>query len=58
MGDKALFAEWKGEMKGMAGRIERVRGELRRRVRPALRARLPLLLLFRALSALKKKGRR
>lgn len=28
--DAALFSEWKGEMRGMAGRIERVRGELRK----------------------------
>ncbi len=28
--DPQLFEEWKSEMKGMAGRIERVRGELRR----------------------------
>ncbi|PNW86841.1 hypothetical protein CHLRE_02g097900v5 [Chlamydomonas reinhardtii] len=28
--DKELFEEWKGEMRGMAGRIERVRGELQR----------------------------
>ncbi|KXZ44764.1 hypothetical protein GPECTOR_62g879 [Gonium pectorale] len=27
--DKELFDEWKGEMRGMAGRIERVRGELK-----------------------------
>jgi hypothetical protein len=28
--DASLFKEWKDEMRGMAGRIERVRGELRK----------------------------
>jgi aspartate aminotransferase len=28
--DGALFEEWKAEMAGMAGRITRVRGELRK----------------------------
>ncbi|GIL86322.1 hypothetical protein Vretimale_13705 [Volvox reticuliferus] len=35
--DSELFEEWKGEMRGMAGRIERVRGELQR----ALEAKCP-----------------
>lgn len=35
--DPALFEEWKGEMAGMAGRIARVRGELRK----ALEAKAP-----------------
>jgi aspartate/tyrosine/aromatic aminotransferase len=30
--DPELFEQWKEEMKGMAGRIERVRHELRRSV--------------------------
>lgn len=35
--DATLFAEWKEEMAGMAGRIERVRGELRK----ALETKMP-----------------
>lgn len=35
--DPSMFEEWKGEMKGMAGRITRVRGELE----AALKARMP-----------------
>ncbi|PNH03412.1 Aspartate aminotransferase, chloroplastic [Tetrabaena socialis] len=35
--DKELFEEWKGEMRGMAGRIARVRGELQ----SALEAKCP-----------------
>lgn len=37
MNDANLWEEWRGEMKGMAGRIERVRGELR----AALEAKYP-----------------